>query len=515
MSATVYLVGSGPGNPLLITVRGMHLLQRADAVVYDHLASETLLAAVPDSCRLVDVGKRGWSEHLGQDDVSQTLVDLARDPDMKIIVRLKGGDPLVFGRGGEEMAALRHAGIDFQVVPGVTAATAAGAYAGIPLTQRSVSSMLRLVTGNEDPTKQTSDVNWDGIASDVGTTCLYMALRRLPQLVRLLLEGGVDEDLPVAIVERCSSGSQRVIRSTLADVCERVRDEQVESPALVILGDVVAHAPVPSWFESLPLFGLRIMVTRAADQNRSFVEELLDRGADVDVCPVLEMRERPATPRDEELLDHLDVYTWVVFTSARGVGFLIERLLARGLDLRALSGARIAAIGSATARALEERGLRADLVPSRYHSHALADALVDAGLGAHDAVLLPRASLATDELPVALGQTGARCDILPLYDTCLPDHTPTSHACCLRLVNGRVDAVTFTSPSSVRLLEEMLVRETGVADMAGGLPGGAQAFSIGPATSRELRAHGIEPAAEATEHTIPGLVCAIERYYGE
>lgn len=508
----VYLVGAGPGNPLLVTVRGRRLLGRADVVVYDHLVSQAALAFAHPGCELVSVGKRGYDVHLDQAQVNDLLVELAGRGEGETIVRLKGGDPCVFGRGGEEMEALDEAGVVYEVVPGVTSAQAAGAYAGIPLTQRGIASSLRLVTGNEDPTKQDGSIDWDNVAGETGTLCLYMALRRLPELVAKLRSCGMAPDLPVVVVERASLGCQRVCVGTLATIARRVAAERIEAPALFIAGEVVRRRTASSWFDRLPLAGRRVLVTRAADQNGSFVEGLLERGAEVEVCPVLEMHELEPHGNQRDVSERLGDFSWIAFTSARAVAFFFERLFARGLDARACAHAHVAAIGKTTSQALRDHGIVADVVPARYHSRALAEALLDAGVGRGDAVLLPRARDASDDLPRLLEEAGARCETLALYETRLPRPSAPSHAACERLAAGQVDAVTFTSPSSVRLLGQLMNRE--LPEVGDAPVARCAAFSIGPATTRALRARGIEPAAEAHEHTVDGLLHALEAYYG-
>ena len=478
--AKVYLVGTGPGDPTLLTLRGRNLLARADVLVFDRLVPQALLVAVPDTCQCISVGKKGYAGHVTQDEINAILVEQGRRADVRTVVRLKGGDPFVFGRGGEEAAVLARAGVSFEVVPAVTAATAAAAYAGIPVTERGIASQLTLVTGNEDPLKDDAAVSWEMLARDPGTLCLYMSVRRLPQIAERLLAGGMSERMPVAVVERAACGRQRVVCGVLGSIVEQVERERVQAPALVIIGRVVKRAGELSWFEDLPLFGHTVMVTRAKAQAPAFVSALTRRGAEVVCCPVLEMHQ---------------------------VAFF-ERLFSLGMDARALASVRVATIGTATAAALRAGGVSSDLVPPSYHSRALAEALLDTGLSAGARVLCPRARIASDVLPSVLRAAGVRCDVVTLYETVVPACNAAMETGIAALKEGDVDAVTFTSPSSVRNLVELLDGDTSALT-------GVDLFSIGPVTTQELQCNGLVASAEAEVHTVPGLVEALERYYGE
>lgn len=536
MSAKVYLVGAGPGSPMLITRRGWELLRRADVVIYDRLVSQALVASVPETCECIFMGKQGFSEHLDQAAINARIIEVARRDGIRTVVRLKGGDPFIFGRGGEEAGALAEAGIAFEVVPGVTSASAAGAYAGIPLTQRKITSSVKFITGNEDPSKPDSSIDWAEVAHEGGTLCLYMALHRLDEITSELMAAGRDGSTPVAVVERATFGRQRTCVATLADIARRVRECGIEAPAITIVGDVVARRDQLAWFETLPLQGRRIMVTRAKAQAYGLSEALSEDGAEVVICPVLEMRATEDHDACDESLRHLGDYTWLVLTSARAVDFLFERLYTLELDARALADLRIATIGKGTAAALRERGLLVDLVPEHYHSRALAEALLDAGLGPADAVFLPRAAAASDELPSILREASVRCDTVPLYETVIPADSEWREEGLSLLIRGDVDAVTFTSPSSVANLISLLEATMGgggitpaeaVATVDMGLADGeglsaarrvlssADLFSIGPATTGALEAYGLTVRSQATEHTVGGLIATIVDYYGE
>lgn len=513
MSATVHLVGAGPGNPLLITRRGWDLLRHADVVIYDRLVLQALLSAVPDKCECIFMGKEGFSEHLTQEAINAIIVETAQREGISDVVRLKGGDPCIFGRLGEEAGALKEAGIDYEIVPGVSAASGAGAYSGIPLTQRKITSTVKYLTGNEDPSKPEASIDWRRVANEGGTLCLYMALHRLHEITQDLMAGGLDGKTPVAVVQDATYGRQRVCMAPLSEIREHVKQEGIKGPAIVLIGDVVGRRESLAWFERLPLHGKCIMVTRAKAQADGLAEELLKRGGDVVICPVLKMRALDDHVACDRALNDLGSYTWLVLTSARAVDFMFERLFMLGLDARALSGLRIATIGKATATALKERGLVCDLVPQSYHSRALATALIAEGLGVDDAVLLPRALEASDELPQTLSRAGVRCDVVPLYETSFPEATSWSEDALARLRDGRIDAVTFTSPSSVRNLMTMI--DSNDAAKAVKLLSRMDLFSIGPATTGELERFGLEPCVQAVMHTQDGLVRAIEDYYDQ
>ncbi len=476
---TVHLVGAGPGDPGLLTVRGRELLERADVVVYDRLAPRSLLELAPPDAERIDVGKAPGRTRLKQHEINALLVEHGRAG--KTVVRLKGGDPFVFGRGGEEAEALIAAGVAFEVVPGVTSAIAAPAYAGIPVTHRGVSTHVTIVTGHEDPDKDRSGVDWGELAAVGGTLVILMGVGRLGDIARRLVEGGRSPSTPVAAVRWGTLPEQRTVRGTLADIADR----GVKAPAALVVGHVAALDL--GWFERRPLFGRTVVVTRAREQASSLRAELERLGARVVELPAIEI-----SPLHFDLPD-LDSYDWVVFTSANGVAGFFERGLgAAGLDARALAGARVAAIGPGTAAALERRGLRVDVVPERFVAESLLDAMPQAGDGAR--VLVPRAAVARDALLERLRDRGYDVEVLPVYET----RTATPDPDALDLVRrGEVDAVTFTSSSTV----------TNFLDVVGDLPDPRPVVvAIGPVTAETARERGLGADAVAQRHTIDGLV---------
>lgn len=515
----VYLVGAGPGDPGLMTVRGRELLGRADVVVYDYLIGDELLALAPPGAELVYVGKRGFSRHVDQDEINALLVRLATDREAgpRMIVRLKGGDPFVFGRGGEEALALSAAGVPFEVVPGVTSGIAAPVYAGIPVTHRKLSSSVTLVTGREDPTRDETGVDWAGLASLAargGTLCFYMGVRSLPVIVRRLMEEGLDADTPAAAVRWGTTPEQESLVATLSTVARRAREARFAAPAIILVGRTVTLREGLAWYERLPLFGRTIVCTRAAGQANQLGALLGELGARVLSVPTIAF----APPEDYGPLDaaigQLARYDWVVFTSANGVARFFERLRGRhGGDDRALGHARVAAIGPSTAARLGEEGISPDVVPGSYRAEAVYEAMrafearcgdgTEGGLRGRR-VLIPRARVAREALPELLRSAGAEVDVAPAYRTVVPEGDTAGR---LREALGRADGVTFTSSSTVRNLVALLGGEAPV------LLGSLDVFSIGPVTSETLRRAGLPPSAEAQTYTVPGLVEAIRAHY--
>ena len=484
---TVYLVGAGPGDPGLLTVRGAELLRRADAVVYDRLASPALLGLVPANAELISAGKAPGQVDLTQEQINEVLVDRGRVA--ACVVRLKGGDPFVFGRGGEEAEALAAAGIPFEVVPGITSAIGAAAYAGIPVTHRGISTHFTVVTGHEDPAKARTDVDWEALAHAGGTLVILMGAGRIGDIARRLIDGGRSPETPVAAVRNGTRPDQRTIRATLATVA----DAGVRAPSAIVVGDVAALDL--SWFEARPLFGRSIVVTRAREQASELRARLEALGAEVIELPAIDIE-----PVDFALPE-LSAYDWIVFTSVNGVRAFFERGIdVAGLDARALASLRVAAIGPGTARDLRARGVRADLVPERFVAESLLDAFPAPTGGGR--VLLARAEQARDVLPEGLTERGYTVDVLAVYRTTRAAPDPAALA---RVQSGAVDAVTFTSSSTV----------DNFCATVGTVPGPQPlVVSIGPVTSATVVGHGLRVDAEATEHTIDGVVAALLTAFG-
>ena len=504
--ASVYLVGAGPGDPGLATVRAVELIEQADVVVYDYLSNGALLAHTRPDARLEYVGKKGFSHHVTQEQINDLLVECAQADGVRSVVRLKGGDPFVFGRGGEEALVLRERGIPFEVVPGVTSAIAASAYAGIPVTQRKVASSVTLITGHEDPTRETSSIDWRALAALIAqgnTVCFYMGVRSLSKISEQLKGCGADAGTPVALVRWGTCPAQETLVGMLGDIAEKARQAQFAAPAIIVVGQVVALRDELSWFEERPLFGKRIVVTRSRSQASVLVERLEELGAETLEVPTIEF----AAPDDAAPLERaareVGGYDWVVFTSVNGVAAFFDALSEQGRDARAFGGCRIAAIGPATASALEAHGITADLVPSEYKAEGVFAALQAQAPSLEGArVLIPRAQVARETLPELLEKAGASVDIVAAYKTVL---AAGERAAELReqLLSGRIDAVTFTSSSTARNLVALLGEDAEEALARTGL------VSIGPITTQTLEKAGLQVAAQAQTYTIPGLVQAL------
>jgi uroporphyrinogen III methyltransferase/synthase len=493
----IYLVGSGPGDPGLLTVKGLRCLETADAVVYDRLAPESLLRHVRPDAERIYVGKRPGNPTMSQEDINALLVELGKAG--KTVVRLKGGDPYVFGRGGEEALELISAGLPFEVVPGVTSGIAATAYAGIPVTHRRVATSVAFITGHEDPTKGASDVDWNAIAHGADTLVLYMGIGRLAEISSELIAAGRDPGTPVACVRWGTRPDQETVVATLSDIAEKAAEVDLKPPAITVVGDVVnLRREGLAWFEDRPLFGRRIVVTRARAQAGELSARLEAHGAEVLEFPTIEVRPpEDYGPLDAAIRD-LDSFGWIVFTSVNGVESFVERLRHHGLDLRAVPrSAKLAAVGPATAERLERAGLRVDVVPEEFRAEGLIDAL-DADTLVGSRVLIPRAKVAREILPQRLREAGAEVVVPPAYET-VPSSEGKEHLAKL-LEAGEIDCVTFTASSTV---ENFVVAFGG--EETAGLLAGTKVACIGPITADTARKYGVLIDAEAEEYTIPGL----------
>jgi uroporphyrinogen III methyltransferase / synthase len=482
----VALVGAGPGDPGLLTARALELIAQADTILYDRLIPVSALDGARPGAELLYVGKEGAGESVPQEQTEQLLIERARAG--RLVVRLKGGDPFVFGRGGEEALALQAAGIPFEVVPGVSAGVAAGAYAGIPVTHRGLASAVALVTGHEDPEKEESAIDWRALAAFPGTLVFYMGVRRLPAIAQALIAAGRDPQEPVAVVERATLPGQRAVTGTLATIAELAAQAQVQAPSVTIVGAVTELAEKLAWLPAHPLEGLTVAVTRARPNASLLAARLEAFGARVVQAPVIATRPLAGPPPE------LSGYDLICLTSPTGVESLFARLAAAGHDARALAGSRIAAIGPGTAEALAGRRIAADIVPERSVAEGLVEAL--AGLEPPPRrVLIARAKEGRQALPDALRELGAEVEVLALYETVA--EAPPAHVLAQALA---ADYVTFTSASTVRFFLQAA---------ASPLSPHTRVVSIGPITSATLREHGLEPHVEATSHDIDGLLRAL------
>jgi uroporphyrin-III C-methyltransferase len=500
---TVYLVGAGPGDPGLITVRGRKLVDTADAIVYDALVNRALLP--PDALdtglpELFFVGKRGGdSKSVPQDEINELLVRLAREG--KRVVRLKGGDPLVFGRGSEEAQALTECSIPFEIIPGITAGIAAPAYAGIPVTHRGLATSVTFVTGHEDPGKSTTQTNWKALAQAGGTIVLYMGVKTLPAISAALIDGGMPPEIPAAAIQWGTMSKQRTVVATLATLADEAAKQGISAPVISVIGWPVVLRDEIQWFESRPLFGRQIVVTRAAQTSTALSDNLTELGADVIEMPATRIARLDLSPLREEM-KNLDEYGWLIFTSRNAVSIFWEQLLGGGRDARALAGLKIAAVGPATAGALLERGIAVDVIPQRFVAEGLLEKLAERDDVSGARVLYVTAEGAREVLPDGLVGLGADVNVIEAYRS-IQDGA-SANKLKRALESGTVSAVTFTSASSVKSYVDIVGEELSLK---------SPAASIGPQTTEAIGAAGLELLSEAQESTIDGLVAALVRAF--
>ena len=499
----VYLVGAGPGDPGLITVKGLQCIASADVIIYDYLAAPSLLKHASETAELIYVGKKGGDHTLPQEAINTLIVAKAREN--KIVTRLKGGDPFVFGRGGEEAEVLAEAGIPFEVVPGVTSAVAATAYAGIPLSHRRLTATIAFVTGHEDPTKDESGIDWASLAKGIGTLVFFMGVKNLSNIVHELTSHGRSPQTPVALVRWGTTPEQITVSGTLANIVDRVERAGFKAPAIIVVGEVVRLRDRLQWFEKRPLFGRRIVVTRSRDQASDLVKTLSDLGAECLEFPTI----RTVPPDDVAPLDRaiadLPAFDWIVFTSVNGVRCFFERLFASGKDVRAISHLRTAAIGPATAERLRSFGLNSDIIPDHYRAEAIISAFRKENINSKN-ILLPRAQEARQILPEELMAMGANVREVAAYKTESP--SGDFHILVERLAAKSVDLITFTSSSTVKNFRAML--PTSQSDE---LTGAVPAACIGPVTAETARKLGFDVRIVADTYTIPELCEAVLTYF--
>lgn len=497
----VFLVGAGPGDPGLVTVRGKQLIESADAIVYDALANTALLppgARETGRPELYYVGKRGGAkDSVSQEEINNLLVKLWRDG--KRVVRLKGGDPFVFGRGSEEAQALNDASVPFEVVPGVTAGIAAPAYAGIPVTHRGLSTSVTFVTGHEDPAKSSTQTNWTALAKAGGTIVLYMGVKTLRNIADALIEGGMPGETPAAAIQWGTQPRQRTVVATLDTIAEKAEAQAVTAPVITVIGWSVVLRDELNWFEQRPLFGKRIVVTRATQQAPALSDKLRDLGADVIEMPATQIARLDLSSLRAAIANIGD-YEWLIFTSQNAVAIFWEQLLGGGRDARALAGTRIAAVGPATAGALLEHGITVDLIPKRFVAEGLLEMMRERDDVSGNRVLYVTAEGARDVLPDGLRGLGADVTVMEAYRSIADGYGAERLSRAIEA--GTVDLVTFTSASAVKAYVDAVGD-----DLALRVP----AASIGPQTSEAVRAAGIELRYEADESTIDGLIAAVLR----
>lgn len=499
----VFLIGAGPGDPGLITVKGLECVQRADVVIYDYLANERLLEHRRPDSELIYVGKQGGRHTLPQEEISSLIVRKAKEG--KVVARLKGGDPFIFGRGGEEAEECVDHGVPFEVVPGVTAATAVPTYAGIPLTHRDHTASVAFVTGHEDPTKPESKLHWDKIATGIGTLVFFMGMKNLQSIVENLVSNGRSSSTPVAAIQWGTRTDQRVVRGTLSDIVRKVQEAKLGPPSIVVVGEVVGLRDKLNWYESKPFFGKRIVVTRSRDQASVFAEKLIDLGATPIEFPSIEVVPPSNWDELDAALRELASYQWLVFTSANAVRFFFQRLRELGMDIRALHGLKICAVGPKTAESLETFSLQADLIPEEFKAEGVIAAL--GGMSVKGVrFLIPRAKVAREIIPDKLRERGAEVTVATAYENV----RPTTDVDRVRKLfqDGKISAVTFTSSSTVNNFVEMLGKSEYKPFMKG-----VAVACIGPVTAKTAEEYGMHVDVMPKDYTIPALVDAMAEYF--
>jgi uroporphyrinogen III methyltransferase/synthase len=497
----VYLVGAGPGGMGLITVRGLELVRRADVIVYDRLADDGLLSHARRDAELIYVGKSAGEHSVEQDEINGILVAKANEG--KSVIRLKGGDPFVLGRGGEEAEALFAGGIPFEVVPGITSAVAVPAFAGIPVTHRGMASSFIVVTGHEDPAKQDSSVDWKRLASSADTLVCLMGMGNLREIVDHLIKGGKALTTPVAIIQDGTTPRQRTLTATLATIVAKTERAGIKPPVVIVIGDVVSLRERLAWFDNRPLLGKRVLVTRSRAQAGTLSRLLSERGAEAVELPVIESRDLVDTAELDGAVLKLRKFQWILFTSVNGVDAFWKRMRAVGLDARWFGNTKIGAIGPATAERLNDFGLYPDFIAREFTSESMLKGLAELGV-AGCRILLPRSDIAPGDLIEGLIKLGANPFEVAAYRTAKPGGVDAKGK--RRLLEGEIDIVTFTSSSTVTNLVAMVDGKVGVINKA-------KTACIGPATATAAANAGIRVDIVADEHTIPGLAAAIEEYF--
>jgi len=499
----VYLAGAGPGDPGLITVKAIERLNKADVIVYDQLIDTTLLESAPPHAEKIYAGKVADKHALPQDEINRLLVDKAKEG--KTVVRLKGGDPFVFGRGGEEAEVLAENGIPFEIIPGITSSVAVPAYAGIPVSHRGLASSLAVITGHEDPTKANSSINWEKLAGGVDTLVFLMGVKNLPMIVKKLVKYGKDKNTPAAVIKNGTRPNQEMVNGTLGNIIEKVNQKGITAPAVIIVGEVVSLSNKLRWFDNLPLFGKRILVTRSRRQASKLSSLVAERGASPVELPAIDIQPLAGYKELDDSITKLINYQWVIFTSTNGVEAFWQRLASLKMDSRSLGNLSVGAIGSATAEALAERGITADYMPQVYTGEGIIKGLKNRNISGKR-ILLPRADIADNELVYGLRGIGAEVDEVAAYRTVA---AAEETAKAVKMVSsGEIDVITFTSSSTVTNFIAAFGEQKPHLD-------NVTVACIGPKTKNTAVKAGLNVDILATEQTIPGLVEAIEEHFRE
>ncbi len=495
----VFLVGAGPGAEDLITLKAVECIKKADVLIYDFLANKRFLNYAKDSSEKIYVGKKGSCHTLKQPEINELIVKKALQG--KTVTRLKGGDPYIFGRGGEEVEELIKENIEFEVVPGITAAAAATAYAGIPLTHRDFTSTVAFVTGHERDDTEYSKIHWDKISTGIGTIVFYMGVKNLKNIVANLIDNGRSPDTPIALIRWGTHPIQKTVTGKLSDIVEKVEKARLTAPAIIVVGEVVNLREKLRWFDKKPLFGKNIIITRAREQASNLVGQLTELGANVIEFPTIEIVPPDDFKELDASIEGLSEYNWMIFTSVNGVKLFFERLFYKGFDSRKLGNVKVCAIGPKTSEMFKNFGIVPDLVPEKYQAEYIIDGLMKEGIKGKK-FLLPRAKVAREILPEKIKENGGIIDVVSVYKTVMPD--TNKEEALEYLKNGDIDYITFTSSSTVKNFFEILKGE-----QMDNLLKNVKLVSIGPITSETLKEKGYKPYIEAEKFTVEGLVEAI------
>ena len=502
MAGKVYLAGAGPGAKDLIALRAIEKIKIADVIVYDYLANKSFLNYAKEGAEIIYVGKQGGCHTLSQEEINKLIVEKALNN--KVVLRLKGGDPYIFGRGGEEAEELIKNGVPFEIIPGITAASAATAYAGIPLTHRDFTASVAFITGHEREDSEYSKINWEKIATGIGTIVFYMGVKNLPFIVKKLVEFGRDPETPVALIRWGTLPYQETITGTLSNIVEIVKKKNLKPPAIIVVGEVVKLREKLRWFDKKTLFGKKIIVTRAREQASSLVEILEEEGAHVIEFPTIEIVEPEDYSELDRAIQMIKNYNWIIFTSVNGVKYFMKRLKYHGKDVRILNGINICAIGPKTSEIFENFGITPDLIPEKYQAEYIIEGLKKIGISGKR-FLLPRAKVARDILPERIKKLGGIIDVVTVYETKMPDTNRDEVINYLK--EKKIDYITFTSSSTVKNFMEMIGDKNLLKNV--------KIVSIGPITSETIRGFNLKVDIEAKDFTIEGIKEAIinDNYY--
>ncbi|MCP4681624.1 MAG: uroporphyrinogen-III C-methyltransferase [Desulfobacterales bacterium] len=501
----VFLVGAGPGDAGLLTLSGKECISKADVVIYDYLANRSFLEYANDKAELIYVGKKGGCHTMGQEDINKLIIEKTQNGHS--VVRLKGGDPFIFGRGGEEAQELIKAGLEFEVVPGVTSAISVPAYAGIPLTHRDYTSTVAFITGHEDPLKEKSGIAWDKLASAVGTLVFLMGVSNLDRISESLMNHGRAPDTPVAVIHRGTTAEQKTVVGELRNIARLAKEKDIKPPAIIVVGDVVRLRDELNWFEKRPLFGKRIVVTRAREQASRFLDELTLLGAECIEFPTIEIEAPASWDALDRAIESLESYEWLIFTSVNGVKYFLKRLMALGKDVRDIKGTKLSAIGPKTAETWHGFGIEPDMTPDEYRAEAIIECFKKLEIKGKR-ILLPRAAEAREILPRELKKLGARIDVVPAYRTVKPDGDTGKIR--RMLGQGTIDMITFTSSSTVRNFADMFEADSQTLQQ---WMANVTVACIGPITAKTAEGIGFSVNLIPPEYTIESLTDSILKYF--